>query len=200
MQEVRQNSFVLSNVTNVQMNGMEAPLLLECIHIVKIAKCSLFGIILNAKSSYKAQERRFWGKITLFNNVVVKNAGEFRCQYNKEKSGGCPPTSGAEARRGVTRPGVLNFDINVQYIDNIRRIYPLEIGMLVRKRISEHCVIDIPRCQNWATLVASGDYSSERVYINDLKLSPNKQQQTLMCCVIYTLHWMLELLDASWPG
>ena len=59
MQEVRQNSFVLSNVTNVQMNGMEAPLLLECIHIVKIVQCSLFGIILNAKSSYKAQERRF---------------------------------------------------------------------------------------------------------------------------------------------
>ena len=144
MQEVRQNSFVLSNVTSDQCANewYGGSLLLECIHIVKIVKCSLFGIILNAKSSYKAQERRFWGKISLFNNVVVKNAGEFRCQYNKEKSGGCPPTSGAEARRGVTRPGVLNIDINVQYIDNIRRISP-EIGMLVLKRISEHCVISI---------------------------------------------------------
>ena len=199
MQEVRQNSFVLSNVTNVQMNGMEAPLLLECIHIVKIVKCSLFGIILNAKSSYKAQERRFWGKITLFNNVVVKNAGEFRCQYNKEKSGGCPPTSGAEARRGVTRPGVLNIDINVQYIDNIPRISPPEIGMLVRKRISEHCVIDIPRCQNWATLVASGDYRQwESLY----KWSKTQTQQTATNIDIVVLfrHWMLELLDASWPG
>ena len=50
---------------------------------------------------------------------MVKNAGEFRCQYNKEKSGGCPPTSGAEARPRVRRQGVLNIDINEHIVYTI---------------------------------------------------------------------------------